>query len=83
MKNPWPFLYHLINLGQGKVFMVFSKEAADGELRKSVADFLRSIRERRISEEYVLDDLDVGAVGEYVRLSRNGPSTPGIIFQYL
>ena len=61
-------LYHLINLGSGKVFIVLSEGTHGAEKKKSVDDFLKSIKESGIIEEYGIGDLSVVEVGEYVRL---------------
>lgn len=61
-------LYHLTNLGKGKIFIVLAEGVPSGARKKSVEDFLESIKERDMTEEYNIGNLTIEDTGEYIRL---------------
>ena len=60
-------LYHLVNKGNGKVFMVLTYGTFMTKKKKS-EDFLNSIKERGIAEEFIIGNLSIAETGEYIRL---------------
>ena len=60
-------LYHLVNTGNGKVFMVLTYGTFMTKKKKS-EDFLNSIKERGIAEEFNIGNLSIAETGEYIRL---------------
>ena len=60
-------LYHLVNTGNGKVFMVLTYGTFIAKKKKS-EHFLNSIKERGIAEEFNIGNLSISETGEYIRL---------------
>ena len=60
-------LYHMVNTGNGKVFMVLTYGTFIAKKKKS-EDFLNSIMERGIAEEFNIGNLSISETGEYIRL---------------